>query len=617
MSKDSNSSFSLQQQKLFQLAKSKKISSVELQHTIEQLCEGIAEMIQCERIGVWLFDDEQPSLTALNVYQQHNGMHTSGERLHKHQFPAYFTLLKGTRVIAISDVSNDERVKELYPDYFSKAGNIQSMIDAPIVLANGVAGVVCCESSIARSWTRLEESLAGTFSDLVGFLLDSLQQQEMEKKLEYLAYYDQLTGLPNLNLFYSEVNGSIHRAENPVLCYLQVDQVDQIIDALGYDGGDQIIKEIAGRFNRVLKSNETVARADHDHFALFLDEADVENRLKNILFLMSPPFLVTGYDVTATFSAGVSRHFHGENPAKELLQSAQIALNRGKMRSARSSVTWFTEEMKESSKDHFAIEMDLRKGLDLNQFILYFQPQVEGEEGEITGFESLIRWNHPEIGLVPPGVFIPLAESTGFIIPLGEWVIKESIKELKKFHDNGMDQVTMSINISPRQFLHQRLPAIINEGLLQYHIPPERLCLEITESVAMEEEDLVIERLKLFDDMGIQLSVDDFGTGFSAFVYLQEYPIKEIKIDKEFIRRLTTNHKSMAIVKTIIDLAENLDISVIAEGLETIEQWALLNELGCKRFQGYLLSRPLPPDEINGWIDNYKRASFYSITRRK
>ncbi|TFE00365.1 sensor domain-containing phosphodiesterase [Jeotgalibacillus salarius] len=604
MSKIDHSLFRIQQQRLFQLAKAKKISAHELQSTVEQLCEAMSEMIQCERVGVWVFDKERPALTALNIYEDG---HSKGDVLHKKDFPKYFKLLQGTRVLSICDVATDERVKELYPHYFESAGNIKSLIDAPIVMANGVMGVICCETSQQIEWGKLEESLAGTFADLIAFLFDSIQQQELEQKLESLAYYDRLTTLPNLNMFYKEAEKRMTYSWNPSVCYIEIDQLNQMIDALGYDSGDVIVKGIADRFIHLLIDGEFLARADQAHFVLFMNHTNIKERIEQIQFLLTTPFKVNDLDVTASFSFGISQL---QGSVKELLQTAQIALNRGKMKSSRSSLTYFTEDMKESSRDFFEIEMNLRKGLELNQFTLYYQPQISAVNGQIEGFEALVRWNHPEIGLVPPNVFIPLAESTGFIVPLGEWIIKESIKKLQELHHNGMEEMIISVNISPRQFIHENLPHVIEHTLEQYEVSPDKLCLEITESVAMEENKLVIERLNLFSEKGIQISVDDFGTGFSAFVYLQEYPVNEIKIDREFIRLLTQNKKSEALVKTIIDLAENLDLSVIAEGVETKEQLSILRDLGCQRFQGYLISKPIPSEELNMWMNSFEFSYF-------
>ncbi|WP_322422108.1 sensor domain-containing phosphodiesterase [Jeotgalibacillus haloalkalitolerans] len=593
-----HSLFRIQQQRLFQLAKAKRISALELQSTVEQLCEAMSEMIQCERVSVWIFDQERPALTAVNIF---NGSHSKGAVLHKEDFPAYFSLLQGTRVLSICDVSTDQRVEELYPHYFREAGNIKSMIDAPIVMANGVIGVICCETSKQIEWGKLDESLAGSFADLIAFLFDSIQQQELEQKLEHLAYYDPLTGLPNLNLFYKE---AAHRMErlSPCVCYIEIDQLHQMIDALGYDSGDLIVKKIADRFSRLLKEGEFLAKADQAHFIFFTDRKNIEERIHQIQFLLTTPFKVNNFDVAASFSFGISQTGCS---AKELLQTAQIALNKGKEKTSRNGLTYFTGEMKDSSRDHFEIEMNLRKGLELNQFILYYQPQINTSSGEITGFEALVRWNHPEIGLVAPDVFIPLAESTGFIVPLGEWIIEESIQKISELQRTGMKDAMISVNISPRQFIHENLPDMILRTLKLHEVSPDKLCLEITESVAMEENSLVIERLNLFSKKGIRLSIDDFGTGFSAFVYLQDYPVNEIKVDREFIRLLTKNKKSEALVKTIIDLAENLELSVIAEGVESFEQLTLLKSLGCDCFQGYLIGRPMPAEELDEWVREF------------
>jgi EAL domain-containing protein (putative c-di-GMP-specific phosphodiesterase class I) len=260
--------------------------------------------------------------------------------------------------------------------------------------------------------------------------------------------------------------------------------------------------------------------------------------------------------------------------------------------------------MIEVSKSDLQVEMNLRKGLDFNEFMLFYQPQTNCQTNQVVGFEALIRWNHPERGLVSPIEFISLAESTGLILPIGEWVIREAFKQLQEWKKQGRNQFTLSVNISPRHFLHERLAPFLETCLQEYEIHPDKLMIEITENVAMKDYVAVQGRIKELRDLGFSVSIDDFGTGFSAFVYLQHFQIQEIKIDRNFIREIVENPKSFAIVKTIVELAKHLKLRVITEGIETKEQLEMVRNIGCEIIQGYYYSKPLPIHEIEDWLEH-------------
>lgn len=587
-----------QQAKLFELAKSREISKETLKETLENFCMTISHLIDCERIGIWLFNSDHTLLTAKNIYDNRTQTHAIEGMLKMDEYPTYFNSVKDTRAFAVHDVSTDARVKELYPAYFTSVGGVQSLLDAPIVMSSGIGGVLCCESLEKRVWTELDQTLVGTLADMVAFLYERIHRMEAEERVRELAFIDQLTGLHNQNSFYEYTNEQLKQLEEGVFVYLQLDQFATIQDVLGFECGEEVIKQSASILQSIFPKPSVVARIGFDHFALFLTKENSEN-LNERLNQLKKPVIIDRQEVYMTYSYGTSSYPEHGMTAKEGLQSAQIALNDGRKYLSRGVAASFSPDMIEVSKSDMQVEMNLRKGLDFDEFMLYYQPQINSQTEQVEGFEALIRWNHPERGIVPPVEFISLAESTGLILPIGEWVIKQAFQQLEKWNDVENDQLTISINISPRHFLHEKLLPFLTMCLSKYEVPAHRLCIEITENVAMEDYASVKKRIEDLTRLGFGVSIDDFGTGFSAFVYLQHFDIHEIKIDRRFIREIVDNPKSFGIVKSIIDLAKSLQIQVVCEGVETKEQMQLLQKLGCKMMQGFYFAKPLPVHQIN------------------
>lgn len=598
-----------QQVKLFELAKLRKVSKETLAGDLQGVCETISQLIDCERIGIWLFNEEHTALTAHNVYHGKSGIHTTGEYLQLEKLPTYVQSVKETRALAIHDVSKDSRVKELYPDYFESVGGVKSILEAPILLSSGIVGILSFESITKRVWSELDQTLVGTLADMVAFLFERVLRLEAEDKVRDLAYVDQLTGLSNQHAFLLNAAEEIKSANESSFIYLQLDQFTQIQDVLGMEGGEEVLKLTANRLREHFPEPCIVARIGFDHFAL------VFNKHKNGTFQqglleLKKPMMIEGQEVYITYSYGISTYPQHGNSAKLCLQRAQIALNDGRKFLSRGVTAEYSPDMIEVSKSDLQVEMNLRKGLDLGEFTLYYQPQINCSTDQVEGFEALIRWNHPERGLVPPVEFISLAESTGLILPIGEWVIRSAFEQLQTWKNQGNNHFTLSINISPRHFLHERLVNMLKACLNEYNISAEKLVIEITENVAMGDYVAVQNRIKELSQLGFGVSIDDFGTGFSAFVYLQHFPIKEIKIDRAFICEISNNPKSLGIVKTIVDLARYLNLRVVTEGVETDEQLNLVREIGCDMIQGYYYSKPLPIEEIELWLAKRNQKAF-------
>lgn len=600
-----------QQTKLFELAKSRKVSKETLTGDLQGVCETINQLIDCDRIGIWLFDEAYSTLTAHNIYKGRVGIHTNGDSLQLNNYPTYVQSIKETRALAIHDVSTDVRVKELYPDYFESAGGVKSLLEGPIFLSSGLAGVLSFESLTKRNWSEHDQVLVGTLADMVAFLFERVLRLEAEEKVKHLAYVDQLTGLSNQHAFYLKATEEIKTEPQSSFVYLKLDQFSQIQDVLGIEGGDEVLKVTATRLRELFPDPCIVARIGFDHFALVLSK-DRYNSFEQGLLELKKPMMIAGQEVYMTYSYGISLYPDHGTTAKLCLQRAQIALNDGRKFLSRGVTAEYTPNMIEVSKSDLQVEMNLRKGLDLKEFTLYYQPQIDCNTNQVKGFEALIRWNHPERGLVSPVEFISLAESTGLILPIGEWVIRSAFEQLQTWKNQGDGHLTLSINISPRHFLHERLVHMLKVCLNEYTISADKLVIEITENVAMGDYVAVQNRIKELSHLGFGVSIDDFGTGFSAFVYLQHFPIKEIKIDRAFINEIANNQKSMAIVKTIVDLARYLKLRVVTEGVETEEQLSLVRKLGCDMIQGYYYSKPLPIDELDLWVVQHNEKTLRS-----
>ncbi|MCJ8007622.1 EAL domain-containing protein [Lederbergia wuyishanensis] len=604
-----------QQQRLFDLAKAKTISKAEIQSMLRELCETISLLINCDRVGIWIFNEDQTILTCRNLYDRKSHRHLLGVELESMKMPRYFKEIVKNRSLAVTDTETDSRVADLNNGYFQQMGGVKSLLDVPLILSKGIGGVLCCESFSTKSWSELDQTIAGMLADMVSFIFERINWIEEEGKMLELAYIDPLTGLSNHHAFLEQVDTMMNElkpGEKRLMVYLQLDQFNSIQDVLGYSSGDEVILTTARRLQESIQSKGLVSRIGFGHFALFLPaSSDGEVKcvsMEEIAKNLHAPMFIQGQDVYVTHSYGVSIYpDHGQD-ANKCIQMAQVALNTAKKKYARSVQARFTEDMINMIEDDLLAEMNLRKGLDLNEFELYYQPKINSFTGEIIGFEALIRWNHPEKGLIPPLNFIELAESTGLIMAIDEWVIENAFKQLEKWKECGENNYTLSINISPRHFLHSRLNQFLKECLDKYEVNPCQFVIEITENVAMEDFERVKNRIAELQNLGFSVSIDDFGTGFSAFHYLQHFPIQEIKIDRQFIRDIANNEVSKGIAKTIIDLAKLLNLNVVSEGVETIEQWRTLKKLGCPQLQGFYFSKPMPITELDSWLTSHEQG---------
>jgi diguanylate cyclase (GGDEF)-like protein/PAS domain S-box-containing protein len=435
-----------------------------------------------------------------------------------------------------------------------------------------------------------------------------------EINIQKLAYYDTLTGLPNRLLLHDRLRQGIKRAERHrqmlAALFLDLDRFKVINDTLGHAAGDQLLQEVAKRLGGQIRSYDTIARMGGDEFVILLNNVTstdvVSGVSRKILESMAPPYLLGSQEVFITTSIGIAMYPNDGNDGERLLKNADTAMYLAKER-GRNTFQYFSAELNLKAEERLVMETNLRHALENNEFFLNYQPKRELVSGRITGVEALLRWRHPRWGLVPPGNFIHLAEETGLIIPIGEWVLREACEQIKELKTAGFASLSVAVNLSGRQLKNYPLAKFLEDMLQDNAIDPSRLELEITEGSMMENLDKTVTLLREIKGMGISLAIDDFGTGYASLNYLKCFPLDNLKVDQSFIKGIPHDADDSAITRAIIAMARGLKLRVIAEGVETFEQMDFLREHGCHDIQGYLLSPPLSSGELMAFLDNYRQ----------
>lgn len=594
------------QEKLFELGRMSDVSEETVRQAIHYMCEVVADMLNVDTVSIWHFDETYDTISCQVAYSKEAGISEPELTVERQFAPIYFDALRTNRVLLFENVRTHEWVKDLYQHYFVEGKRIYSMLDAPIFADGQARGVICCETYDLRNWTYVEELIVSTLADFVAILYSRLERQSVEQHIARLAYTDDLTGLMNTNAFVERVDALRGQTSGRLgsLIYVKVDKFRSVEDALGPETADQLVKEVATRLSLVVDSS-MLARSSQSGFVIWTPYGDrikayaIADMLRETV--TSEPYTVGELDVVLSMSAFVSIEEKSRSTL-EMIHTTRIAASGN---TQRGIVTFYEEEMGEQATAQLTLEMNLRKGLALNEFVLYYQPKIDGSTGRLNGFEGLMRWIHPKKGLIPPLDFIPLAESTGVIIALEEWALEEACRQLNVWHASGRTY-HLAINLSARHFLSEGVVEKFARIVERMNVCPNYLTFEITESVGMENQQHVIERFIAFREQGFSISIDDFGTGFSAFVYLKHYPIHEIKIDQQFIQATDNDPTGNVIVQSIIELARGLGLKTVCEGIETIEQLETLRLLGCDEMQGYYFSRPLPINELEAWIATYE-----------
>ncbi|WP_404378587.1 EAL domain-containing protein [Caenispirillum salinarum] len=444
----------------------------------------------------------------------------------------------------------------------------------------------------------------------VAAVTDITRRKEDEERIRFQANYDTLTRLPNRHLITDRLEQAILRAERVGgrvgVLFLDLDRFKYINDSYGHSAGDELLKLAARRLRHCVRMSDGVGRLGGDEFMIVLPECGSGNTgayiAEKVLYSLSEPFSIAGTELFSVPSIGISYWpDHGET-AHDLIRRADLAMYHAKRGDERRYATYLPS-MEEQSLAVLNMENDLRLALAAGAFELHFQPKVSAETGDVMGAEALIRWPHPERGMISPMDFIPLAEESGLIMPLGRWILRDACRRMVAWRAQGIAPPSLSVNVSPRQFADPSLTETIARTLEETGLPPECLDIEITESVTSGDVERVISTMAALKAMGITLSVDDFGTGYSSLNYLKRFPIDTLKIDQSFVRDLMdTKGKDAAICATVVALGNNLGFTVVAEGVETADQARFLYEKGCHMLQGYWISRPLPADAFTAWL---------------
>ena len=482
--------------------------------------------------------------------------------------------------------------------------------DMRILLPDGTVRFVHEEAEVLFDADGRPARMAGTTQDIS-------ERKQAEDQIRFLAFYDGLTRLPNRLLFLEGLNLSLASARRQDrrlgVLFLDLDRFKRINDTLGHSAGDRLLQAVAERLKRCLRSSDTLARGEvaaagdtvarlgGDEFIVLLTDMargeDAAKVARRILEALADPFRLDEQEVFITGSLGISVFPHDGEDADTLLKNADTAMYHAKD-AGRNGYQFYSGSMNAAAFQRLSMENNLRRALERDEFLLHFQPQVDVATGAIVGAEALVRWRHPELGLVSPADFIPLAEETGLILPIGEWVLRRACVQARAWQDAGYPPLHMAVNISGRQFRQQLLVRSVEQAVAAAGYDPRRLELEITESVLMRSAEETVRTLRHLKEMGSRISVDDFGTGYSSLNYLTRFPIDALKIDQSFVRDITTDPADAAITTAVIAMAAGLKLEVIAEGVETPEQVAFLRRQGCHLMQGYHFSRPVPAEEF-------------------
>ncbi len=444
---------------------------------------------------------------------------------------------------------------------------------------------------------------------------ENIERKEIEEQLKQRAFYDALTNLPNRALFIDRLNNALERRKRYpdhifAVFFLDVDRFKVINDGLGHSGGDQFLVSICQRLKKNTRAVDTVARFGGDEFAILMEDAknistvnDLSGRIMNG---MTQPFHVLGHEIFATVSIGIVMSDQGDyTRPDELIRDADIAMYHAKERGKACHVI-FDSTMQAEAAAALWFETELRRAVERNEFTVYYQPIISMKNNSIIGFEALVRWRHPERGLIAPTDFMAAAEETGLILPIGQWVIREACRQLREWQDHFPEyrNVTVSVNVSSKVFSQPEFYDFVENVLRETGLDPRKLRLEIVERMLIENPELAATLLQRLQDLKVRLDIDDFGTGYSALNYLRQFPINGLKIDRSFIKAITFNRNSAEIVKIIIALAHALSLDVIAEGIETTEQLEIFRKMEGEYAQGFFIFRPMDSKAIEGLLSS-------------
>ncbi len=453
----------------------------------------------------------------------------------------------------------------------------------------------------------------GQLSRFVVTLEDISGRLETEDKLAHLTDYDALTGLPNRRVFMDRLRSAMERADRShamaAVMVMDINNFKTINNALGHDVGDALLVAVVKRISGHLRTTDTLSRLNGDIFGVLLenvtDMAAANRSVRTILEKISDPISIQGHAIDVTSSIGISAYPKDDTEPSSLIRQAEIAMHKAKAERG-NAFQYFDQNMDAEIRRRVSLEADLRAAVDDNQLWLAYQPQVDLKSGKLVGAEALLRWTHPKHGLISPGEFIPIAETSGLILPIGDWIIEEICRQSQVWMALGVPPLKLGFNVSGVQFRQRNLVNQVIDGLSDAGLPVDAVDIEITETVAMERSDRVQENVEQLTLAGVSISLDDFGTGYSSLSNLQAFPVNRLKVDGSFVMGIGENRDDERIVEAVIRLGQGMGLGIVAEGVETLEQLQFLRDLGCEKIQGYLISKPLPPIEFRRFMETFK-----------
>ncbi|MGV8074244.1 MAG: putative bifunctional diguanylate cyclase/phosphodiesterase [Syntrophobacteraceae bacterium] len=531
---------------------------------------------------------------------------------------------KGTADKAVSDLIARSLTKSVH-ETFPRGVAQRSMEAIETALAKGETQVYEYQLPVDGAYRYHEARVVASGDhEVLAVVRDITERKEAEEQILKLAYFDSLTGLANRTLFKDRLTQSVELAlrggKMVGVIFLDLDRFKIINDTLGHENGDLLLKAVGDRISNCLRKSDAVGRPNiealpsvlsrlgGDEFSVLLSDIesipDVAKVGRRILEELAQGFVLAGHEVFVTASAGVSLFPHDGYDAETLLKNADTAMYKAKEQ-GRNNIQFYTQSMNAKAFERLVMENSLRKALEREEFILYYQPQVDLKTGAVIGVEALIRWRHSELGLVSPLEFIPMAEETGLIVPIGEWVLKTACLQGAAWMKMGLPPIRMAVNLSAHQFRSKGLQPVIGNILEETGFDPHYLELEVTESMVMQSPEAASSTMTDFQNMGIRIAIDDFGTGYSSLAYLKRFPIDTLKIDRAFVKDIPQNTDDAAITMAIIAMAGELKLKTTAEGVETREQLTFLRNHGCDEIQGYLVSPPVPAEAVLPFLQGY------------
>lgn len=580
------------------------LSALDTKHIVKTILLRLRDIVICDFVSVTLINADSPrsgrtfvGIDADGELASHDIELSTEETQVFHDNPGHF------------QIRNDQRIPE-YLQPLARQG-AKSYVVLPILLNDELSALITIGFI---EHTKLSDEDVTQARRLADRVTVALSNASWEEKLYHQAHYDPLTDLPNRTLLKDRLPQALVRAKRNntqvAVLFLDLDRFKPINDSLGHAAGDLFLREITHRLTQCVRTVDTVARLGGDEFTVIIPDitpdqdvtSDITLIADKILAVIAEPFMLHGHEVSTTASIGIALCPQDADDYDELLKNADSAMYHAKSK-GRGNYQFYSRDLNAAAIERLDMENGLRHALDQDQLELYYHPQVEISSGQLVGAEALLRWWHPKKGLIQPLEFIPLAEQTGLIVPIGEWVLKTACAQNKAWRNAGFAPIRIAVNLAARQFSDQDLVRKVQQILHQTGLESDGLELEITEGTVMEDTEAAIKILNDLKGMGLQVAIDDFGTGYSSLTYLKQFPIHTLKIDQSFVRDITTDGHDASIVATIIGLGHSLNLKVVAEGVETEEQLRMLRSSGCDEFQGYLTSKPLPAREFEALLE--------------